>query len=106
MSKEEKVVRVVRSAHEAIARECKFDSKRDFQEVEQGLVVSLSETLKTGVVKESQGTLESNGITDPEKIVGVCRDRFDAIDAERAIRKHGRKAELPAGVQSESVSDE
>lgn len=103
MSKE---LNKVRSAHEAIARECKFDAKRDFQEVEQGLVVSLSETLKTGVVKESQATLESNGITDPDKIVGVCRDRFDAIDAERAIRKHGRKAELPAGVQSESVAGE
>ena len=103
---EKQVVRKVRSAHEAIARECVFDAKRDFQEVEQGLVVSLSETLKTGVIKESQATLESNGITDPDTIVGVCRDRFDAIDAERAIRKHGKKAEIPAGIQSPTVGDE
>lgn len=81
---------------EKIGRSCKFDPKRDFQEVENGLSMSLTDALKTGVVKESAGTLETNGIDDPEAVLGRVRDRFDAIEAERAIRKYGRKADVSA----------
>lgn len=94
MSKEVKRV----SVHERIARECKFDERKDFMQVPQGLAVSLSESLKTGVVKDSLASLESNGIQDPEAIVGRVNDRFDAIDADRAIRKYGKKAKLPESV--------
>lgn len=79
---------------EKVGRVCKFDPIKDYQEVESGLSISLSEALKTGVVKESSVTLESNGIDDPEKVVGMVKNRFDAIEAERAIRKYGKKAEV------------
>lgn len=75
----------------------KFDSVKDFQKVESGLVVSLSEALRTGVVKESAGSLETNGIDDPDRIVGTVKSRFDAIEAERMYRKYGKKAQ-PATV--------
>lgn len=77
-----------------VGRACKFDRKKDYQQVESGLSVSLSEALKTGVVKESGVTLDTNGIDDPEAIIGRVRDRFDAIEASRAIRKYGKKADI------------
>jgi hypothetical protein len=79
---------------EKVGRVCKFDEKKDYQKVESGLAVSLSDALKTGIVKESSTALESNGIDDPEKVVGMVKNRFDAIEAERAIRKYGKKAEV------------
>lgn len=96
----------MRDINKICGRKCVFDPKRDYQEVESGLVVDLSETLKTGIVKESNVSLDTNGIDDPESIVGVVRDRFDAIEAERAIRKYGKKAEVqttpsaPSGVEA------
>lgn len=77
-----------------VGRVCKFDSKKDYQKVESGLEASLSDALKTGIVKESSITLESNGIDDPEKVVGMVKNRFDAIEAERAVRKYGKKADV------------
>lgn len=77
-----------------VGRACKYNPKMDFQRVESGLVVDLSETLKTGIVKESNSILETNGIDDPESIVGMVRDRFDALEADRAIRKYGKKAQV------------
>lgn len=84
-----------KSVIEKVGRSCKFNELKDYQKVESGLVVDLTETLKTGIVKESNSILESNGIEDPESIVGMVRDRFDAIEADRAIRKYGKKAEVP-----------
>lgn len=92
-----------KTVHERIARVCVFDEKKDFMQVPQGLAVSLSESLKTGVVKDSLASLESNGIQDPEAIVGRVNDRFDAIEADRAIRKYGKKAKLPETVVSAPV---
>lgn len=83
-----------KSVIEKVGRSCKFDKIKDYQKVESGLVVDLTETLKTGIVKESNSILESNGIEDPESIVGMVRDRFDAIEADRAIRKYGKKADV------------
>lgn len=85
---------------EKVGRSCKFNPICDFQKVETGLVVDLTETLKTGIVKESDAILESNGIEDPESIVGMVRDRFDAIEADRAIRRYGKKADVGQYVQS------
>lgn len=81
---------------EKVGRACKFDPKKDYKKVESGLVVSLSDALKTGVVKENGGSLDSNGIEDPDAIVGRVSDRFDAIEASRAIRKYGKKAKIDA----------
>lgn len=83
-----------------VGRVCKFDATKDFQQVEQGLVYSLSDALKTGVVKESGISLDTNGIDDPEAVLGRVSDRFDAIEAQRAIRKYGKKA----AVQTEGAS--
>lgn len=85
---------------EKVGRSCKFNPICDYQKVESGLVVDLTETLKTGIVKESNSILESNGIDDPESIVGMVRDRFDAIEADRAIRKYGKKADIGQYAQS------
>lgn len=86
--------KVRKSLIERVGRACVFDPVRDYQEVESGLEVSLSDALKTGIVKESSVTLESNGIDDPEKVVGMVKSRFDAIEAERAVRKYGKKADI------------
>lgn len=88
---------------EKIGRICEFDRNKDYQEVEQGLVYSLTDALKTGVVKESETTLESNGIDDPETIVGRVTNRFDAIEAERAIRKYGKKADITPSTSGAST---
>lgn len=79
---------------EKVGRVCKFDKVRDFQEVEDGIVISLSDALKTGVVKDANIVLDSNGIDDPEAVLGRVNDRFDAIEAARAIRKYGKKADI------------
>ena len=94
---------MARDIYKICGRDCKFDPIKDYQEVETGLVVDLSETLKTGIVKESNTVLESNDISDPDSIVGVVRDRFDAIEAERAIRKYGKKADVSQYVKQEGV---
>lgn len=86
-----------------VGRVCEFDAKKDFQEVEQGLVYSLSDALKTGVVKESGISLDTNGIDDPEAVLGRVSDRFDAIEAQRAIRKYGKKAAVKTEGASEGV---
>lgn len=82
-----------------VGRSCKFDPSKDFTKVESGLVVSLSEALKTGVVKDSGISLDTNGIDDPEAVLGRVKDRFDAIEASRAIRKYGKKADVSSSVE-------
>lgn len=86
-----------------VGRACKYDRRKDFKEVESGLSVSLSEALRTGVVKEGFSDLDSNGIEDPDAILGRCRDKFDAIEASRAIRKYGKKAKMPDTTVTPSV---
>lgn len=81
--------------------ECKFDPKRDFQEVQQGLSPDLDAALRTGIVADSGENLDYNGIEEPGQILGVVRDRFDAVDAQRAIRKYGKRAKVDNYVQSE-----
>lgn len=73
---------------------CKFDPLRDIKEVEQGLAVNLTDALRTGIVHETGENLSDNGIDDPGRVIGVIRDKFDAIDAARAIRKYGKKANV------------
>lgn len=81
--------------------ECKFDPKRDFQEVQQGLSPDLDAALRTGIVADSGDNLDYNGIEEPGQILGVVRDSFDAVDAQRAIRKYGKRAHVENFVQTE-----
>lgn len=93
----------MRGLIEKVGRVCVFEALSDYQKVEQGLVYSLTDALKTGVVKESETTLESNGIDDPETIIGRVANRFDAIEAERAIRKYGKKADITPSTSGAST---
>lgn len=81
---------------------CKYDPKRDFQDVQQGLSPDLDAALKTGIVADTGQNLDYNGIEDPGSIIGVVRDRFDAVDAQRAIRKYGKNMKAQKYVQSNS----
>lgn len=94
----------MKSLIEKVGRVCKFDSTKDYKQVESGLSVDLSDALQTGVVKDGLATLDSNGIEDPDAILGRCRDKFDAIEASRAIRKYGKKASIPETAVTPSVS--
>lgn len=76
----------------------RFDERKDLQRVESGQSTSITEALRTGIVKSSAILDDSNGIEDPSAVLGVVRDKFEAIDAERAIRKYGKKAQKPAGL--------
>lgn len=69
-----------------------FDPRRDVEEVKTGLAVDVTDMLKTGVVRDSSGDMSNNGIEDPANVIGLVRDEFAAIDAQRAIRKYGKKA--------------
>lgn len=70
-----------------------YDPKRDVSEVVDGLAVNITDMLQTGVVKDAGESLDNNGIDDPNNIIGIVRDAFAAIDAQRAIRKFGKKSE-------------
>lgn len=83
-------------------RVCKFDPRRDVLKVVSGLAVNITEMLETGIVHDASGTLDNNGIDDPNQIIGLVRDEFAAIDAMRAIRKYGKKA--PKKAEAAAVS--
>lgn len=86
--------------------ECKFNPDRDVLEVENGLAVSITDMLETGIVHDASATLENNGIDDPNQIIGLVRDEFAAIDAMRTIRKYGKKApKKVAEATSEATSE-
>lgn len=74
------------------AQSCKFNEKRDIQQVESGLTVDLTQALKSGIVRDSGTSTDSNGIEDPGLIIGRVENVFDAIEAQRSIRKYGKKA--------------
>lgn len=68
-----------------------YDPKRDVQEVVSGLAVDVTAMLQTGIVHDSGENLDNNGIEDPSSIIGLVRDEFAAIDAQRAIKKYGKR---------------
>ena len=67
-----------------------FNPKRDVKDVESGLAVNVDDMLRSGIVKDSSGDLSNNRIDDPNNVIGLVRDEFAAIDAQRAIKKFGR----------------
>lgn len=76
----------------------RFNERVDIQKVVSGQSVSITETLRTGIVRSSAVSEPSNGIEDPSRIVGVVHDNFEAMDAARAIRKYGKKAKPAPGL--------
>lgn len=68
-----------------------FDPKRDLEEVKDGLAVDIDSMLKTGIVRDAGESLDNNGIDDPTNIIGLVRDPFAALDAQRALKKYGKK---------------
>lgn len=76
----------------------RFNKVRDIKKVESGLAIDLTDALRTGVIPSSSSPLDSNGIDDPDNILGVVRDKFDAIDAQRAIKKYGKKAAVESPI--------
>lgn len=89
---------------EAFSQKCVFDELRDIQEVESGLAVDIDDMLRTGVVQDSPVTEPDNGIEDPSAIIGRVSDVFDAIEAQRVIKKYGKKANIQPAVEQPSVS--
>ena len=88
-----------------LPQECSYNPNVDIKEVESGLAVNISDALDTGVIKDSTYTEQYNSIDDPDQIIGKVRDKFDAIEASRIIRKYGKKVDLaPAISPSESSS--
>ena len=75
-------------------RVCEFNPQRDIHEVEQGLAVDINEALRTGVVKDNEYNLNYNNISEPSNIVGRINNTFDAIEAQRVIKKYGKKANV------------
>lgn len=90
--------------NEAFSQTCVFDELRDIQEVESGLAVDIDDMLRTGVVQDSPVTEPDNGIEDPSAIIGRVSDVFDAIEAQRVIKKYGKKANIQPAVEQPSVS--
>lgn len=68
-----------------------FNPLRDVKEVEDGLAVNVTDMMRTGIVKDSSESLDNNGIDDPSNIIGLVRDEFAAIDAQRAVKKYGKR---------------
>ena len=103
MEKEEKFVSFYQNQDYANPR---YNPTRDYQEVESGLAVDLNDALRTGVVPSSSSPLDSNGIDDPENIIGVMRDKFDIIDAQRAVRKYGKKAKVESPLAQQPAAQQ
>lgn len=72
---------------------CKFDEKRDIKRVVSGLAVNLTDALRTGIVQDGTSTSDYNAIDDPSQIVGRVESVFDAIDAQRAVKKYGKNVD-------------
>lgn len=79
-------------------RTCEFNPRRDISEVEQGLAVDIDDALRTGIVKDMSYALDYNGLSEPGQIIGRISDNFDAIEAQRVVRKFGKRT------NTESVS--
>lgn len=73
-----------------MAEICKYNEKRDIKRVVSGLAVNINDVLRTGVVRDNTDVIDYNNIDNPENIVGRVESPFDAIEAQRAIKKYGK----------------
>lgn len=87
------------------AQECKYNPLKDAQKVVPDLGVNIDDMLQTGIVKNSSETLDNNGIDDPSDIIGRITSIFDALDAERVVRKYGKKSPARAQAEIAAISD-
>ena len=87
---------------ESPAVKCEYNEKRDIGPVESGQAIDLNSALRTGVIPASNSPLDENGIEDPDNILGRVHDKFDAIDAQRAIKKYGRKVDIAKATQQQA----
>lgn len=85
-------------------QECKYNPDRDICEVPQGLAVDITDALQTGVIKDTDYTEETNGISEPSQVLGRVSDIFDAIEASRAIKKYGKKADVISDTSPQSAT--
>lgn len=95
--------KALKAYNDAFSQTCVFDELRDIQEVESGLAVDIDDMLRTGVVQDSPVNEPDNGIDDPSRIIGRVSDVFDAIEAQRVIKKYGKKANIQPAVEQPSV---
>lgn len=79
---------------------CLFDEKRDIKRVVDGLQVDITDALSTGVVRDTTDVSDYNNIDNPNSVLGRVENVFDAIEAERAIKKYGKS------VKSQTVAKE
>lgn len=72
---------------------CKYDKKRDIQDVSQFGYVDLVESVKNGVVPANLQVQDAkfNGIEDPRSIIGKPSDTFEAYKMASFIAERGRK---------------
>lgn len=81
---------------------CKYDKRRDLQEVDQFGFVDLVKSANEGFVPHDLGDTSSSfdGVdVDPESIIGKPSDRFDAIRMQESLatgitedlKKHAKK---------------
>lgn len=87
------------------AQECKYNPLKDAQKVVPDLGVNIDDMLQTGIVKNSSETLDNNGIDDPSDIIGRITSIFDALDAERVVKKYGKKSPAKAQAEVSSLTD-
>lgn len=89
----------------SLGQVCKFDARRDVQKTISHLSVQIDDMLKTGVVKDDGETLDNNGIDNPNEVIGMVRDVFDAMDAARVIKRYGKKAPAKAEAAVQNIAN-
>lgn len=82
----------------------KFNELRDIKKVVSHLAIDVNDMLRTGIVDSGATSEEGNGIEDPNQIIGMVRDNFDAVDCLRAIKKYGKKAPAKAAAVVEQAA--
>lgn len=70
-----------------MVQECKYDSVRDVQKVEQTGWIDIPTAYASGSIPPgiSADDLQYNGIEDPNSIAGMPKDPFEAAQAAKAI---------------------
>ena len=70
-----------------------FDPRRDVEGSQDWSLLSMYRYAQDWCCSViPSGDMSNNGIEDPANVIGLVRDEFAAIDAQRAIRKYGKKA--------------
>lgn len=83
----------------------KYNPLRDACEVVSGLAVDVTDMMNTGIVHSGTSNQDSNGIDDPNNIIGRVVDEFAAIDAMRVIRKYGKKKPEKVAAAAAAATD-